>query len=345
MTAERAETLRRAAMTLVVVLLAFDAMALLAGDAPVDALARALSGTWGTAYGVGQVLYKATPLLFAGVAYEIAQRAGLFNIGIEGQMAVASVAGGFVAASLPAATPALVAIPVVLLAAALLGALWASIAGALRVWAGAHEVISTIMLNRMAEALVPFALVHGLGISGVRTADAVAGARLPKLDVLLPAFAGSAASVACLLAVLSAVGAWWLFQRTRTGREIAWVGLSIDACRAEGIAVERRLLLAMGLSGAVGALAVSATVMGYKGYHETGLGAGAGFAGIAVALLGRGSASGMIAAALLLGTLQQAGLVLNATLPKEAMDVLFGLVILAVAARPVPSGNPSTGAA
>jgi general nucleoside transport system permease protein len=333
------ERARRVIFAVALLLLLFDLLSFFAGDAPLDALVRAASGTWGTPYGIGQVLYKATPLLFAGVAFDIAYRAGLFNIGVEGQMALASLTAGVVAAALPQGTPFALAVPIVLLSAAVVGGLWASIAGALRAWAGAHEVIATIMLNRIADALVPLLLNHGLGATGFRTRDAVAGARLPSLGRLAQAFEGSAVSVAFLLSVAASVGAWAWLRRSRVGREIGWVGQGADVCRAEGIPVGRRLVLAMALSGAVAGLAVSATVLGYKGYHETGLGAGAGFGGIAVALLGKGRPLGLIGAALLVGTLQQAGLVLNATLPREAMDVLFGAVILAVAASPFPEGN------
>src|SRR6185436_2844942 len=110
-----------------------------------------------------------------------------------------------------------------------------------------------------------------------------------------------------------------------------WVGSNAEACRAEGIDVGRRLVQAMLLSGALAGGAMTATVLGYKGYYELGLGAGAGFTGIAVALLGRGHPLGIVLAAVLFGTLQQAGLAINAHVPKEAMDVLTACVIVIVA--------------
>src|SRR6185295_12356917 len=110
-----------------------------------------------------------------------------------------------------------------------------------------------------------------------------------------------------------------------------WIGINAAACRAEGINVPRRLVQVMLLSGAVAGGAMAATVLGYKGYYELGLGSGAGFTGIAVALLGRGHPLGIVLAAVLFGTLQQAGLAINARIPKEAMDVLTACVILLVA--------------
>ena len=318
-----------AAVALAVIL--FDALVFVSGDAPVDAMGRAIAGTWGTPYGVGQVLYKATALLFSALAFDVAYRAGLFNIGAEGQIALGSLAAGVVASKLPAGTPFVVALPIVLVSAALAGAAWASIAGAMRAWLGAHEVITTIMQNRVADALVPLLLAHGLGATSYRTGDAIAGARLLRAGSVFPALSGSALSLAFVLAVavVFAVDAWQ--RRARVGREIGWVGLGEDVARAEGIPVARRRLLAMALGGGLAGLAASAGVCGYKGYHELGMTAGTGFAGVAVALLGRGRPAALLAAALLVGTLQQAGLVLNATVPKEAMDVLFGAVILVVA--------------
>ena len=119
-----------------------------------------------------------------------------------------------------------------------------------------------------------------------------------------------------------------------------WIGINAAACRAEGIDVPRRLVQAMLLSGAVAGAVMMGTVLGYKGYYELGLGAGAGFTGIAVALLGRGHPLGIVLAAVLFGTLQQAGLAVNARVPKEAMDVLAAAVILLVAVANRAAAKP-----
>jgi general nucleoside transport system permease protein len=182
---------------------------------------------------------------------------------------------------------------------------------------------------------LPWALATVLGSASLRTADIVPGTALPRLDRAFPSLLGSAASFAFPLAVFAVFVVMDLLQRTRVGREIRWVGLRADACRAEGIPVERRVLLAMLLSGAIAAMAISSTALGYKGYYELGLGAGAGWSGIAVAMLGRGKAWGIVLAAVFLGTLEQAGLAVNARVPKEAMDVLEAalIVLVAVATR------------
>jgi general nucleoside transport system permease protein len=303
-------------------------------------------GTWGTSYGAGQVLFKATPLLFTGVAVDLALRAGLFNIGAEGQLAVASLVAGVVGAKLPAATPAIVALPTVLACAMAAGAAWAFVPAMLKGRFGAHEVISTIMMNRIADGVVGLAIASGLGLTGtVRTTDVVAGARMPKLEVLSSAFRGSAASFAIFVALAFTILVVLGHHRTRFGRELGLIGKNAKAMQAEKVPVQRRLEQALLVSGALAGAASLATVSGYKGYFEEGLGAGAGFGGVAVALLGRGNTFGLVFAALLFGTLQQGGLVINAHVPKELMDVLQAVVICAVALSDVHIRNAAIASA
>ena len=302
------------------------------GESPREIAGQLFAGTWGTAYGAGQVLFKATPLLFTGIAVDVALRAGLFNIGAEGQLTMASLAAATVGARLAPSAPAWLALPLVMVVAIEAGALWAMVPAILRARFGAHEVISTIMMNRIADACVGLAFGYGLAQAGtVRTPDIAPAARLPRLDAFFPALHGSAVSVALFIAVAVAFATNAWLERTRVGREIVLVGLNPVACAAERIPVRRRLAQAMIVSGAIAGLASFATVLGYKGYFESGLGAGAGFGGLAVALLGRGNPLGLIAAALLFGTLQQGGLAINGRVPMEVMDVLEGVVIAAVA--------------
>lgn len=312
--------------------LAFCLLVWAYGASPRAMAVLLVEGTWGTSYGAGQVLFKATPLLFTGLAVDLALRAGLFNIGAEGQLAVASLAAGVVGSRLPASTPFMLALPVTLAAAMAAGAAWAAVPALLRGRLGAHEVISTIMMNRIAEGFVGLLVASGLALTGtVRTADVVPGARMPRLDVVFPAFRGSAASFAVVLAVIVTALVIVAHRRSRFGREIGLIGLNARAMAAEKVPVRRRLEQALVVSGALAGAASLGTVLGYKGYFEEGLGAGAGFGGVAVALLGRGRFEGLVLAALLFGTLQQGGLALNAHVPKELMDVLQGVVICAVA--------------
>jgi general nucleoside transport system permease protein len=316
------------------------------GASPREMSVLLVEGTWGTTYGIGQVLFKATPLLFTGIAVDLALRAGLFNIGAEGQLAFASLVAGVVGAKLPQGTPFIVAVPIVLVLAMAAGAGWAAVPALLKGRFGAHEVISTIMMNRIADGVVGLALASGFALTGtVRTADIVPGARLPRLEAISEAFKGSAASVALFIALVATILGTEAYRWTRFGREIGLIGMNPRAMEAEKVPVRRRLEQTLIVSGAIAGAASLGTVLGYKGYFEEGLGAGAGFGGVAVALLGRGHPVGLIGAALLFGTLQQGGLALNAHVPKELMDVLSGVVICAVALADARLRNALVGVA
>lgn len=312
--------------------LAFCTLVWLYGESPLAMTRELFVGTWGTPYGVGQVLFKATPLFFTGLAVHVALRAGLFNIGVEGQLAVASVAVGTLGAHLPPGVRWFLAWPLLFAVAMGSGALWSLLPAVLRSRFGTHEVITTILMNRLAGVAVNVALGLGLAEAGsVRTPDVVFGARLPRLSAFAPSLGGSAVSLAALIAVATVVLTLVLLPRTRYGREAVLAAANPVACAAERIPVARRLLQSLVLSGAIAGLASLGTVLGYKGYYEQGLGAGAGFTGIAVAMLGRGRILGMVVAALLFGMLAQGGLVLNAHVPMEVMEVLEAVVVLAVA--------------
>jgi simple sugar transport system permease protein len=311
---------------------AFAVLVWLYGESPLVVARLLFDGTWGTAYGAGQVIFKATPLLCTGVAVFVGLRAGLFNIGGEGQLAIASLAVGIAGhLGFVGALPSFVAVPLLIAVAAVAGGAWALVPAMLRARFGAHEVIGTIMMNRVADSLVGALLGGGLAVAGsVRTADIAPSAHMARLDAVVPALRGSAASTAVFVALVLAVAAAWGFRRTRVGREVVLIGKNPVACEAVHIPVRRRIATALVLSGSAAGLASAGTVLGYKGYFEMGLGAGAGFGGIAVALLGRSSAVGLILAALFFGTLQQGGLAINGHVPREVMNVLEGVVILAV---------------
>ena len=333
MNVSSSRSLPAAAAGLAVGWIAFCVLVWLYGASPRMMAGLLFEGTWGTSYGAGQVLFKATPLLFTGIAVDLALRAGLFNIGAEGQLAVGSLAAGVVGAHLPATTPAMIALPLALAAAMAAGALWALVPALLKGRYGAHEVISTIMMNRIAESVVGLALgAGGMALTGtVRTADIAPGARMPRLESWFASLKGSAASFALVFGIGTTFLVIESYRRTRFGREIGLIGQNPVAMKAEKVPVRARIEQALVVSGALAGAASMGTVLGYKGYFEEGLGAGAGFGGLAVALLGRGSAVGLVCAALLFGTLQQGGLAVNAFVPKELMDVLTGIVVCAVA--------------
>lgn len=315
-------------------LIAFAAASILViavGGAPLEVYRLLIAGTWGNGYGIGQVLFKTTPLVFTGLAVAVALRAGLFNIGAEGQLTI----GAFLTALVgmhASSLPSLVAVPLALVAGAAGGAAVGAIAGALKAWRGAHEVINTIMLNFIVRA----AMV-GLGArlferETIHTSPIAASARLPRLGQWLHALHGSAANASLFLAVAVAVAVAWLLARTRAGFRLRAVGASVDAAATSGISVPRVQLAAMALSGAIAGLVGANFVLGYKYYYEDGFSGGIGYMGIAVAVLGRAQPLGVVAAALLFGTLSQGALAVNALVPKELVDVLVAVIIFAVAA-------------
>lgn len=308
-----------------------DILILSFGQSPGDVYRLLLEGTWGNAYGLGQVLYKATTLTFTGLAVALGLRAGLFNIGAEGQLA----AGGFAAAMaglvLPAGTPGLVAVPLCILAAAAGGGIVGAVPGALKARFGASEVIVTIMLNFVVLAFLNWAVAARLHVGESLHTPAINAGAVPRLADMAPAFHGSAANSTILLAVVTAAAVGWYLFRTRAGYDLRATGLQPDAAEYGGIRVGAVYFRALVLAGALAGLGGVNYVLGYKQYYEEGFGAGSGFLGIAVALVGRNHPAGVPIAALLFATISQGGLAVNAIVPKQMVEVLTAVVIIAVA--------------
>jgi len=308
-----------------------DALILAFGQAPGAVYRLLIEGTWGNAYGFGQVLYKATTLVFTGLSFALGVRAGLFNIGGESQLA----AGGFVAALLglvlPSGLPSLLALPLFILAAAAGGGVVGAVPGVLKARFGAHEVITTIMLNFVVLALLAYFVSAHLHVPETLHTEELKTGALPRLADALPAFHGSAANATILLAIAATVAVWWYLFRTRPGFELRAVGLQPEAAEYGGVNVGGVWLRGMTISGALAGLGGLNYVLGYKHYYEEGFAAGSGFLGIAVALVGRSHPAGIIVASLLFATLSQGGLAVNALVPKQMVEVLQAVVILAVA--------------
>lgn len=296
------------------------------GQSPVEVYGMLFRQALGTGYGIGQTLFKATPLVFAGLSVALAFRAGLFNVGAEGQMYL----GGFAAALVGAhvALPAPLALPIALAAAALAGAAWGAIPGALKARFGAHEVINTIMLNFIAFALVAWWGRALFVPATVRTAEIVPAAWVPRLDVLLPWLRGSPANLTLLLGLVLAVALGVFLFRTRPGFEWRVLGWNPGAAEYAGVRTGRAQVKAFGLAGALAGLGGTSFVLGYKHWFEQDFTAGAGFMGIAVALIGRNHPVGVLVAALFFGMLAYGGLVVNQRVPSDLVNVLRALVIL-----------------
>jgi ABC-type uncharacterized transport system permease subunit len=318
-------------VALFVALICGDILIMSYGQSPSHVYRLLLEGTWGNAYGFGQVIYKTTTLTFTGLAVSLGIRAGLFNVGAESQLA----AGGFLAAIaglvLSPAVPGIAAVPICMLAAALGGGIVGAVPGILRVRFGAHEVIVTIMLNFVVLALLNWVIANHLHVPETLHTPEIHTGAIPRLDQFIPAFHGSAANLTIIVAILVAAAVWFFLFRSRRGYDLRAVGLQPDAAEYGGVNVGGVWFRAMTLSGAIAGLGGINYVLGYKHYYEDGFAGGSGFLGIAVALVGRNHPLGVILAALFFATLSQGGLAIHAFVPKQMVEVLQGVVILAVA--------------
>jgi simple sugar transport system permease protein len=318
-------------VALLVALICGDLLIMSYGQSPAMVYKLLLQGTWGNAYGFGQVLYKATTLTFTGLAVSLGIRAGLFNVGAESQLA----AGGFLAAlvglGLSPAVPGVIAVPLCMIAAAAGGGVVGAIPGWLKVKFGAHEVIVTIMLNFIVLALLNYIVAARLHVPETLHTPEIRTGAVALLESIVPAFHGSAANFTILIALIAAAVVGVYLFRSRRGFELRAVGLQPDAAEYGGVSVGGVWLRAMTISGAIAGLGGINYVLGYKHYYEEGFAGGAGFLGIAVALVGRNHPLGVVLAALFFATLSQGGLAIHAFVPKQMVEVLQGVVILAVA--------------
>ena len=318
-------------VALLVALICGDLLIMSYGQSPGTVYKLLLEGTWGNAYGFGQVLYKATTLTFTGLAVSLGIRAGLFNVGAESQLA----AGGFLAALLALGLsphmPGIFAVLLCIIAAMVGGAIIGAIPGWLKVKYGAHEVIVTIMLNFVVLALLNYIVAAKLHVPETLHTPEIPNGAITRLESFIPAFHGSAANLSIVVALIAAILSWVFLFKSRRGYELRAVGLQPEAAEYGGVSVGGAWMRAMILSGAVAGLGGVNYVLGYKHYYEEGFAGGSGFLGIAVALVGRNHPLGVVLAALFFATLSQGGLAIHAFVPKQMVEVLQGVVILAVA--------------
>ena len=318
--------LARLALTLFALGLLLNLAAIVAGAAPLDVYAQLWRTTF-TAYGLAQVAFRATPLIVLGTALSLSGRAGLLNIGAEGQLIVASLAMGAIGPHLPAHAWAL---PILAIIGATSGAAFALIPALLREKARAPEVMTTIMLNFVAAAFANYVIHFLAPTESTHTMPIAAALRLPRL---VPS-TGSQLSIAFIAALLlAALAEWWLL-RTRGGFGLRAYGENPRAAALYG-APPNLPIYAFLASGALCGLAALHYV-GSKGFHEDGFSGGVGFVGLAVALTASERPLLVVPAALLFGFLAHAALAMNALVPKEMADVLVAaLMLLALRTRAV----------
>ncbi|SHF14627.1 nucleoside ABC transporter membrane protein [Litoreibacter ascidiaceicola] len=307
------------------------------GHDPMDALSLMVKGALGSTYGWGYTLYYATNFIFTGLAVAVAFHASLFNIGGEGQAAIGGLGVALVCLFIPWPhwTIALVAATA---AAGLFGALWALIPAYLQAKRGSHIVITTIMFNFIAASLLNYVLVNKLrpkGSMDPATAKFPEPAHLPSLGDMLnavgiPFAKGTPANVTLVVALVACIFVYYLIWRTRLGYQLRAFGKSQPAAVYAGINPVKITIITMMISGALAGLMAINNVMGEAERLILGSVEGAGFIGIAVALMGRSHPLGILFAALLFGALYQGGAELGlwTSIPRELVIVIQALVIL-----------------
>jgi simple sugar transport system permease protein len=301
----------------------------LSGANPLEAYGALLEGAFGSPAAIQRTLEKATPLIFTGLAVAFAFKGGLFNIGAQGQLLL----GGVFAAAIGfgiSGLPLIIHAPLALLGGALAGAAYGAIPGWLKARTGAHEVITTIMLNFVAINITDF-LADGVwkddspGNIVARTPRILESAEIPVVAFIPVGF---------LIGCLMAVATWYLLWHTTLGYEIRTVGLSANAAKYAGISVATIIILTMTISGFLAGMGGAIETLGVVGRYQPGFNIGLGFDGITVALLGKTHPFGVIPAAILIGALRAGSsqMQFSAGVAKEITDVIIALMLFFVAA-------------
>jgi general nucleoside transport system permease protein len=288
-----------------------------------------------------RVLESATPLIFSALAVAVAFRAAMFNIGVEGQYIVGMTTASAAAVTLDAVLPGFTLLLAVILAAVAGSMIWAAVPGILKVKTGAHEVVTTIMMNGIAVSLVAWALLNPLrsseqGLIDLRTDRFAPDALVPTVGESLGIDETIPPSVhftwLFFVAILACVLVWFLLYRTRLGYEVRAVGSSAGSAEAGGVSIGATQIKVFMISGFLAGFVGLNHLLGDQGFlgsiYQTGL----GFEGIGVAFLGRNSPIGIPVAAILLGMLRrgQDGIAVTTDLPEEILVILEGVLILSV---------------
>jgi ABC-type uncharacterized transport system permease subunit len=292
-------------------------------------------GALGSWTGISETIVATTPLVLAGLAVAIAFKSGLFNIGATGQMFAGGMASVWVGFSMHG--PGFVQIPLGLLAALVAGALWGGLVGVLKARTGAHEVITTIMLNYIAGLLTLWLLKTSFfqqpGAGNPISKSVAKQGRLPKLFAFVDQD-NLRAHTGFVLAIVAAIFVWWLYGKSKLGFELRTFGANADAARYAGMRPAVLTTVAMALAGGMAGLAGATQIMGTQGFATEGFAGDIGFDAIAVALLGRSSPTGTVVAALLFGILESGGrtMQLETDVPLDIVLVLRALIVLFIAA-------------
>ena len=336
---------------LAVALMVAAGVVALVGQNPIDVISVLVRGAFGTQRGISYTFYYATTFIFTGLAVAVALHGGLFNIGGEGQAILGGLGTGLAALWLGHYLPGWLMLPVMMLVGAGFGMVWAVVPGYLQAYRGSHIVITTIMFNFIASSLLVYLLVNHLRPKGTMSVESMpfeASAKLPGMHEALAwfgiAWPSSPLNLSVFLALLAAVAVYLFLWRTRAGFHLRAVGSSPSAAEYAGIRSRRQVIIAMAISGALAGLVGMNEIAGVNGKLLLEFVSGAGFTGIAVALMGRNHPFGIVLASILFGALYQGGAEVAFEIRGFSRDmvvlvqgfiVLFSGAMVYVIARPV----------
>jgi general nucleoside transport system permease protein len=325
-------------LNLAIALLAAGIVVALVGQSPTEVMQALLNGALGNARGISYTLYYATTFVFTGLAVAVAFHAGMFNIGGEGQAMLGGLGASLVALAWSKYLPSYLMLPLMVLAAALLAGLWGFIPAYLQAYRGSHIVITTIMFNFLASSLLVYLLVNVLRPAGeVNPQSAVFSdsAKMPSMQQALAwlgiEWPSSPLNLSIVIALLAAVAVYFLIWKTRLGYQLRASGSSPGAAQYAGISPQRQILLAMTISGALAGMVAMNEVSGVHQRLISDYVAGAGFTGIAIALMGRNHPVGIILASVLFGVIFQGGAEVSfevSGFTKDMVVMLQGFIVL-----------------
>jgi len=320
------------AVNLLIALLVAGVVVALVGQNPRQVMEVLVHGAFGTQRGLSYTLYYATTFIFAGLAVSVAFHGGLFNIGVEGQAVVGGLGTGLIALWLSHSLPAVVMLPLMLVAGVVFGMLWAAVPGYLQAYRHSHVVITTIMFNFLATSLLAYLLVNRLkpvGTMAVESAPFADSAKLPSMQDALAwlgvEWPSSPLNVSLFLALAAALGVYLLLWHSRAGYRLRAVGSSEGAASYAGINAKHQVVFAMALSGGLSGMIGMNEIAGVNGKLLLDFVAGAGFTGIAVALMGRNHPFGIVSASILFGALFQGGAEVSFDVPGFSRDMVVML--------------------
>lgn len=306
----------------------------LLGESPAESLAILINSAVINPEGLSYTLFYASTFIFTGLAVSIAMKAGLFNIGAEGQMYVGGLGLTLVMLSFDQTLPAWLLIPAAMIGAAVFGALWAFIPGYLQAKRGSHVVVTTIMFNFIAASLMNFIIVKYLIPEGEQNPASrvfAASGEMPRLSTLFPVLGDTPLNLSFVLAIVALAIYGVVVWRSSFGYKLRATGLNQHAAHYAGIKISRMIIVAMLISGALAGLGAVNSILGSTHYLSLNFPAGAGFVGIAIALMGRQHPVGIFLSAVLFGALIQGGFDLSLekpNIPQETFIFIQGLIIL-----------------